>query len=315
MVGEQRMTLSSAEYSFLFDTHAHTDAFDAVAWREVCARALTRGVRGNLSAGVWPEQTVALLNTFSDFVVPRINSCKEFLSLLNMTDRYLVLPALGLHPMEIATRWRTRAGLFDSIQAEEDVAEFCRLARDYRDVFWALGETGFDASASVRTGWVNKDELLKAQYFAFDRCVKLALELNLPIILHSRSAWQHTVEALNSVLKAGPLRFMIHCYGGPAGDLKWLAEKGGFASFGGVASWPDAHKVQKALVECPESSLMFETDSPDLSPQLPDGQRPIPNEPQYLIEVVKVASMLRQQSFEELVELNARNFFRFLGLH
>ncbi len=309
------MTAIAREYSFLFDTHAHTDAFDAVAWREVCARALSRGVRGNLSAGVWPAQTVALLKNFPDFVVPRVARCIDFLELLNSPDRYIVLPTLGLHPMEIATRWRTPDGLFDSMRAQEDVEQFCVLARKHRDVFWALGETGFDASALVRADWTHKDELLKAQHFAFDHCVKMAFELNLPIILHSRSAWQHTVEALNSVLKTGPLKFMIHCYGGPAGDLKWLAEKGGFASFGGVASWPDARKVQKALAECPESSLLFETDSPDLSPQLPDGQRPAPNEPQYLIEVVRVASRLRDQSFDELVNLNARNFFRFLGLH
>lgn len=297
----------------LFDTHAHSDAFELSQWKEVAARAFARGVKGNLSAGVWWDQFDRLLAEFSEFILMRGSNRDIVLRHFESSDRYCVLPALGLHPMEIAARWRTSDGKFDSIRAQADVDFFSERARRHRDVIWAVGETGFDVSSSVVEGWCKKDELLNAQNFAFEHSAQVAVELNRPLVIHSRSAWKKTQDAVDAALALGVRSFMVHCYGGPAADLPWIARRGGFASFGGVITWPDARRVRQAIVECPESVLLFETDSPDLAPILADGQRPKINEPQFICDVVKSAGELRQQSVRELAAINLDNFLRFLG--
>lgn len=305
------MSMSGSAY-FLFDTHAHSDAFTALEWEHVSQSAKAHGVVGNLSAGVWWDQFLKLKSDYSRWILPRTQNAEGLRSSCAASNDYLVLPALGLHPMEIATRWKDSLGGFDKKKAMEDVEQFCAMAEHHTELIWAIGETGFDASADVKKDWINKTLLLEAQTFAFGASVDLAVRFNRPLIIHSRSAWQHTVEALKQAFERGLKRFMIHCYSGPAGDLAWVAQNGGFASFGGVLTWPTAKKVQQACVQCPASALLLETDSPDLSPVLADGLRPVHNEPRFLREVSFKAAELRDQSVEDVTQLSFENFLRFL---
>lgn len=305
------MSMSGSAY-FLFDTHAHSDAFTALEWEHVSQSAKAHGVIGNLSAGVWWDQFSKLTVDYSRWLLPRTQDAESLRSICAASNEYLVLPALGLHPMEIATRWKDSKGGFDKEKAIEDVDQFFAMAEHHAELIWAIGETGFDASADVKKDWLEKTHLLEAQQFAFESSVELALRFDRPLIIHSRSAWQHSVEALGKAFARGLKRFMIHCYSGPACDLPWVAQNGGFASFGGVLTWPTAKKVQQAFEQCPESALLLETDSPDLSPVLVDGQRPIPNEPRFLRDVLSKAAELRGQSVETVEQLNFENFLRFL---
>lgn len=309
------MSSFQANVTIFFDTHAHTDSFSANDWPEVASRAWHKGVRGNLSAGVWWDQCESLVERFSDWILPRCHDASDFKKVIVAAEKYCVLPCLGLHPMEVAERWRTLDGFFNRDLAESDAAELRRVANEQRHILWAMGETGFDAAKNVVSGWADRHELFRAQDFAFRACVELAIEMKLPLIIHSRSAWQKTKEAVTEARSRGLKNFMIHCYSGPANDLHWIAKSGGFASFGGVVTWPSASKVQQAVVMCPSESLLFETDSPDLAPVASDGSRPPRNEPQYLISVVQKVSALRGQSVGSLVEINFSNFSRFLFLN
>jgi Tat protein secretion system quality control protein TatD with DNase activity len=306
------MSLRENESVYLIDTHAHSDAFSVPEWRQIVERALVQGVSGNLSAGVWWDQFDHLLAEFSDWILPRPANREKSLEFIGSSG-YHIFPALGLHPMEIASRWRSVDGRFDTSRAETDAEKFFVRARKHRDVIWAVGETGFDASTSVVAGWCGKEELLDAQTFAFRNCVRLAVEFGLPLIIHSRSAWKKTQDAVDEALAQGVKTFMIHCYGGPPSDLLWIERRRGFASFGGVITRPDAHRVRQGITVCPADVLLFETDSPDLPPILADGHRPLKNEPQFLCDVIDCAAFLRQQSAVELRALNFKNFMRFLG--
>lgn len=298
--------------SFLLDTHAHSDAFEVSVWAEVVERALARGVRGNLSAGVWWDQFERLMNQFKPWLVPRLGSADDLSAHLLNSERYAVLASIGLHPMEIAVRWVDASGKFDRTRAHLDVEEFKRSAQRHAPWIWAVGETGFDLSKDVHRSWCDKGELQSAQSFGFSACVDLAVELGLPLIIHSRSAWQATQNAVSAARMSGLQRFMVHCYSGPAEGLKWLEQCGGFASFGGVTTWPDAKKVHHNVSVCPSSVILFETDSPDMPPCLTDGRRPELNEPGYLPVVVEKASQLRGQTPAELVDVNRSNFLRFI---
>lgn len=302
----------SAHPFILIDTHAHADAFSALQWREISGRARQRGVRACLSAGVWWDSFEKLLSDFASDVIPRCDGRDSFEQLLMRSEGFLILPALGLHPMEIARRWRAADGTFDETQAAVDAQQMRRVVERCRQWIWAIGETGFDANKSMLEGWLSKQELLRAQQFAFLECSRLSSELRLPLIIHSRSAWQQTRTSLESALAVGVPKFMIHCYGGPAEDVYWLAKHRGFASFGGVLTWPDARKVRQAFVNCPAAAILFETDSPDLSPLLADGTRPVVNEPSFLTDVIAAAADIRGVSDDELAALNWNNFCEFL---
>jgi len=314
------MRSSSLHSCPLIDAHAHADLFSPDDWPAVAERAFERGVDGLLNACVWWDRFESLKENFSQWIVPRLATARELKERLLSENKFLILPCLGLHPMEVATRWRTPAGGFDRHKAHADVVLFKAAFERFSEWIWAVGETGFDTAQDVRVGWNSRDELLAAQQFAFDAHVQLSHSFGLPLIIHSRAAWQPTMNAVRGAVssvsldskKTPALRFMIHCYGGPPSDLSLIQRLGGFASFGGVATWPAAKRVRQALVECPSSALLFETDSPDLPPQLGDGLRPQKNEPVYLYEVIHTASQLRGSSVEDLVNHHYVNFCHFL---
>ena len=298
----------------LIDSHCHADAFSPKEWAVVVARALESNVRGGLSAGVWWDAFVRFLDSHKDWTTEVVFSCAEFSQLFSEDNRFRIMPCIGLHPMEIALRWRDTQGCFDLSRAEADVAAFLRTGRAYRNYVWAVGETGFDVAKDVVLGWSRKEEILKAQDFGFQASVALAVELGQPLVVHSRAAWAHTQKRIQEAKGNGLDKFMVHCYPGPASDLKWIEQLEGFAGFGGVLTWPDAKRMRESVKNSPLNVLLLETDSPDLSPILTDGTRPTRNEPVYLLEIARQAASLRQETFSELEGINFCNLTRFFSL-
>lgn len=296
---------------FLIDSHCHVDFLDPSQRAQILQRAWHEGVKGAVNAGVWWDSFETLLNELEAYVSSRVSSANEFDTLFSSDTCFRILPCLGLHPMEIASRWKDERGLFCMEQAEKDVKGLQDCSARNAGFIWAIGETGFDLSKNVLTGWAEKNELLKAQDYGFQACLELALRMGLPLVVHSRSAWQRTRERLSAAKQNGLSSFMVHCYGGPTEDLPWVASLGGFASFGGVMTWPDAKRMKEACRMCPEVSFLLETDAPDLAPVLPDGSRPDSNEPLRLKEIAVFAAELRCVSLDEISELNKRNLGRF----
>jgi TatD family hydrolase len=296
----------------LIDAHCHPEAFARDEWKRVVESALQAGVQGCLAAGVWWDDFERLNSTCSTEVVDRVQSKVEFFRLFEDPTKFRVMASLGLHPMEIARRWRTESGDFDQCRAEQDAAEFCCVARAHSRLIWAIGETGFDASRDCLKGWRDKQQLLKAQDFGFEVCLAVALELSLPLILHSRAAWGHTLERLKTAQTKGLGKFMVHCYPGPASDLPLLRRIGGFASFGGVLTWPNAIRMREAMRLATQHEYLLETDSPDLAPVLPGSEQIVRNEPRYLSAILSAAAQLRGESREEVAQAHFKNLARYL---
>ncbi|MEY4065959.1 MAG: hypothetical protein RIR26_2167 [Pseudomonadota bacterium] len=296
----------------LIDAHCHVDFLAKSERARLLQLAVEGGVRGAVNAGVWWDAFDGLLKESDLHLAARVNSAIEFDSLFSSEARFQLLPCLGLHPMEIAARWKDERGLFCLEKAKRDVHGLQDCAVRNSEFIWAIGETGFDLSKTVLNGWAEKNELLKAQDFGFEACFELALRLGLPLVVHSRSAWQTTRERLSSASRSGLRSFMIHCYGGPAEDLPWVASLGGLASFGGVMTWPDAKRMKQACRACPEASFLLETDAPDLAPVQTDGSRPELNEPSMLNRIAAVAAELRGVTLDEIILLNYRNLRHFL---
>ena len=182
--------------------------------------------------------------------------------------------AAGVHPLSAAE--------FD----EGDFPEIAELARDPLVV--AIGETGFDQYHDRGT--------LEQQQPAFELQCALARELDLPLIIHTRSAEEHTLAALER--HAAGLQVILHCYSlaQPEHVDRVLAHDDWVCSFAGNLTYGSAQDLRDACARIPMDRLMVETDAPYLSPKPKRGTR---NQPAFVQHTLQQLADVRGMSFEE----------------
>ncbi|MFH1530806.1 MAG: TatD family hydrolase [Pseudomonadota bacterium] len=154
----------------------------------------------------------------------------------------------------------------------------------------AIGETGLDHfyDHSTRAGQVR----------SFERHIGLALDRSLPLVLHVRDAHREALEVLDA--HAPGWRGVVHCFtGGPAEAEDWL-ERGFHLSIPGVVTFPKCGALADAVRRIPEDRLLVETDSPYLAPEPWRGRR---NEPARVVWTAQEIAVLREQLYEDLVEV------------
>jgi TatD DNase family protein len=123
----------------------------------------------------------------------------------------------------------------------------------------AIGECGLDRH------WNNTDSNVNLRHEAelFSLQLELAETLHLPLIVHSREAPEETL----AILKQFPrVQSIIHCYSYGAKEAEQFLELGAYLSFSGTLTYKNAENIREALLICPLDRLLFETDSPYLSP-------------------------------------------------
>ena len=118
--------------------------------------------------------------------------------------------------------------------------------------------------------------------------IALANERDLPLVIHSRSAWAETFEILES--EGVPERTIFHCFTGGPAELRRALDLGAFVSFSGIVTFPSAPEVREAAAICPLENLLVETDSPYLAPVPHRGQR---NQPAWVGHVGAAVADLR----------------------
>lgn len=169
----------------------------------------------------------------------------------------------------------------------------------------AIGETGFDYHYYAESASIQQ-ELLR-RYF------RLALECDLPVVIHCREAFADFFRILDEEYvvdgKHGP--GVLHCFTGNWDEAQELIARGWFISFSGIVTFKKSQELQKIAQAIPLKHLMLETDSPYLAPVTRRGKK---NEPAYVVETAKIVADLRGISLEELAQAtthNVRNLFRF----
>lgn len=197
-----------------------------------------------------------------------------------------VYAALGIHPTEVK-------------QLNNDVLnEFMKLAKNKKKLA-AIGEIGLD--------YYHMDVPKEEQIKAFKMQLNLAKELDLPIIVHCRDAYEDTLKIID---EEKPKKLVFHCYSGSLEYAKKLWDKGFYTSFTGIITYPKVQELIKVVSACPMDRFMVETDCPFLAPQAYRGKE---NEPAYVVEVVKKIAEVKGMSFEDIEKAstkNAEEFFR-----
>ncbi len=158
----------------------------------------------------------------------------------------------------------------------------------------AVGEIGLDYHYDFSPREV--------QHAVFARQLEIAAEARLPIVIHTREAWDDTIALLRERWQGAGI---MHCFTGDERQAQEALDLGFHLSFGGVLTFPKAETVRQAARITPDDRLLVETDCPYLAPVPHRGKR---NEPAFIVESVKRLAEVRGRTLDEMAELTTLNF-------
>lgn len=204
-----------------------------------------------------------------------------------LSKRYdFIYAAVGVHPEE-----------FDS-WTDDTIDQLRILARDPKVV--AIGEIGLDYY------WDKEHVALQKQMFRAQ--IDLALELDLPIIVHDREAHG---DCFSIVCDYPQLRGVFHCYSGSAEMAKELLKRGWYLGFDGPITYKNNVKAMEVLAVTPLDRIVLETDSPYLSPVPNRGKR---NDSRNLPYIAAVVAREKGITVEDVASLTFENGKRLYGI-
>jgi TatD DNase family protein len=244
-----------------------------------------------------PDLEVVAQNWREAGVVRLVHSCVEpgeFAAIRDIADRFPeVAFAVGLHPLDVA-QWTL-----------ETAGQILQLAQSDARVV-AIGETGLDY-------FKFKAENRAEQELAFWAQLAIAQQLDRPVIIHCRDAAKEMADLLRAFWREqGPVRGVMHCWGGTPEETAWFLELGFYISFSGIVTFKNATQVQASAQMVPNDRLLIETDCPFLAPVPKRGDRR--NQPAYVRYVAEKVAELRQISLADLASQTTANACQLFGL-
>ena len=199
--------------------------------------------------------------------------------------------SIGVHPHAAA------AFALDPGAAARQVA----AAIDRQPLTRALGEIGLDYHYDFAPR--------EAQQAVFAAQVRLALDRELPIVIHTREADEDTLRILKAE-GAEQIGGVFHCFTGDRAMARRALELGFHISLAGIVTFPRAQELKAVAALVPDDRLLIETDSPFLAPVPFRGTR---NEPAHVCRVAEVIAEIRGTSAEAVGAAALANFRRLFG--
>ncbi len=158
----------------------------------------------------------------------------------------------------------------------------------------AIGEIGIDL--------FHEKKYFKQQIIAFEEQIKLALEYDLPIVIHSRESFDEIFEVLKKY-KSDKLRGIFHCFTGNEDQAKKIIDLNFFLGIGGVVTFKNG-KISEFLSSIPLDRIVLETDSPYLAPAPYRGKR---NESSYLSIIASKLSEIYNLDVSEISRITQQS--------
>lgn len=202
--------------------------------------------------------------------------------LLQLSQQYSALkPALGLHPY------------FLQKFADSDFVLLAQLLEQFSDNITAVGEIGLDYALDI------SHEL---QMTVFTKQLAIANDFSLPVILHHRRSHNDLIKTLKQQRFLGG--GIVHAFSGSLHEATTYIELGFKLGVGGVITYPRASKTREVVRQIPLSSIVLETDAPDMPPM---GKQGLRNNPQNLLLVLDELCRLRPESRAEIITQCGQN--------
>ena len=209
-----------------------------------------------------------------------LESFKNIEKILIIDD--MIYGTFGIHPHETENNDVSRITIIESIKKNPKLI--------------GVGETGLDF-------YYNHSKKNK-QIDSFKKHIEAAIEINLPIIVHSRNAEEETFNILNEYKKHKP-KILMHCFTGTYKFYKQMEELDSYFSASGIITFNSSKELQNTFSRIPNNKLLVETDSPFLTPVPMRGKK---NEPSFIKYTLKKLADIKNIDVSEMVSLTTKNF-------
>lgn len=253
--------------SYLIDSHCH---LDMNAYQEdldsVLKRAVDNQVHGIVTIGT---------------------DLSSSLVAVNLARKHSMLrAAIGVHPHDAKD------------VKQDDLSKLAFLAEKHKDVVVGYGEIGLD--------YAKKYSEPEVQRTVFRQQLRLAKELNLPIIIHDRDAHQ---DCLKIIKEEGPFDHggIMHCFSGNLDFASKVIDCNLLISIPGIVTYKNARDLREVASQIPMDKMLLETDGPFLAPVPYRGKR---NEPVYTLFIAEAIAKMRSTSLETIADRTSANACR-----
>ena len=194
----------------------------------------------------------------------------------------IIYGTYGIHPHETENNKVTKNVIIENIKKHPKII--------------GIGETGLDFYYNHS----HKDEQIKS----FKEHIEASIEVDLPIIVHSRSAEHQTFEILNEYKNQKP-KVLMHCFTGSYEFFKKMEKLNSYFSASGIITVSNSTDLQKTFSKIPNNKLLVETDSPFLAPA---PMREKKNEPSFIKYTIKRLAELKELDENEMINITSNNF-------
>ncbi len=193
--------------------------------------------------------------------------------------------SIGIHPHEA--------------EPHEDISEAELLAEANHPRVIGIGETGLD--------YYYEHSPRAAQRELFRRHIRVARQLDLPVIVHSRAADEDTIALLQEGYEEGAFRFLIHCFSSSHALAEAAVALGGYVSASGIITFKKSQALRDSFARIPLERLLVETDAPYLAPEPHRGK---PCEPAYTALTASKLAEVKSVALDTMIAATSNNFFR-----
>ena len=208
---------------------------------------------------------------------------KSFENITNIVNKDdIIYGTFGIHPHETKDNLITKEIIREKISLNKKII--------------GIGETGLDFYYN------NSDK--KSQISSFEEHIKASIDMNVPLIVHSRNAENETFEILNK-FKDKNLKILMHCFTGSRDFAEKLLTLNSYFSASGIITFKNSLELQNTFKFLPLEKLLIETDSPFLAPVPNRGKK---NEPSFITHTAQKLADIKDISLEKLISKTSQNF-------
>ena len=208
---------------------------------------------------------------------------KNFSEVENLVKKdQIIYGTFGIHPHEANTNSISKDQIIKNVSKNKKII--------------GVGETGLDFYYN------NSDKV--SQINSFEEHILASIELNKPIIIHSRNAEDETFELLNKY-KNQNIKILMHCYTGSLELAKKMLDLNSYFSASGIITFKKSADLNNTFNFIPSDKILIETDSPFLAPVPKRGKT---NEPSYLKYTLQHMSKIKNISPQEMELITSQNF-------
>ena len=194
----------------------------------------------------------------------------------------IIYGTFGIHPHETSKEKFKKNEIISNIKKNKKII--------------AVGESGLDF-------FYNHSDK-QNQIISFKSHIEAAIELDIPIIVHSRNAENDTYEILKSYCHLNP-KILMHCFTGSSEFAYKLLTLNSYFSASGIITFNKSNDLQETFKLIPKDKLLIETDSPYLAPVPMRGKK---NEPSYIKYTLKKLAEIKNSEMNEIEKITSKNF-------